>query len=329
MKKVLTGIISFVMILSLTGCHEVPKLEDGKEVLVSFNDEKLNISVEDLYNKLKEEYGVNYLVEMVDTKILDKIYETNDIAKAYLDRRIETLKTYYGGEDKLLETLKNYGYQSIDDFKVSLLLTYKRELALKDYVKKNITEKEIQKYYDDEMFGDIIASHILIKVDTTSASTDDEKKEAETKALETVNEVLKKLEDGEKFADLAKKYSQDDSTKNNGGKLEAFNKGDMESEFEKAAMNLEVGKYTKTAVKTSYGYHIIYKEEQKEKASLEDVKQTIINNLVDEKIKNDSKLQYKALIELRKEYGIKINDEDLNTYYDNAVNNWLYSKDED
>ena len=103
----------------------------------------------------------------------------------------------------------------------------------------------------------------------------------------------------------------------------------MESEFEKAAMNLEVGKYTKTAVKTSYGYHIIYKEEQKEKASLEDVKQTIINNLVDEKIKNDSKLQYKALIELRKEYGIKINDEDLNTYYDNAVNNWLYSKDED
>ena len=34
MKKVLTGIISFVMILSLTGCHEVPKLEDGKEVLL-------------------------------------------------------------------------------------------------------------------------------------------------------------------------------------------------------------------------------------------------------------------------------------------------------
>ena len=49
---------------------------------------------------------------------------------------------------------------------------------------------------------------------------------------------------------------------------------------------------------------------------------------IDEKLNDNDKLQYEALIELRKEYGIVFNDEDLNTYYDNAVKNWLYGKED-
>ena len=158
--------------------------------------------------------------------------------------------------------------------------------------------------------------------------TDDERREAEDKATAIINEIYEKLENGSNFHDLAKEYSEDSSNANNGGRLGTFSQGEMESEFEKAAMNLEVGKYNTKAVKTSYGYHIIYKEKQNDKPALSEVKQTIIDKLVKDAINNDTKLQYKSLIELRKEYGIKINDEDLNDQYDTAVNNWLYGKEE-
>lgn len=328
MKKILYVFVCGIMILSLTGCKEVPKLATGEDVLVSFADEKLNITVEELYDILKEKYGVNYLVEIIDEKILDSIYETDEIVNKHLDDQIEMFQAYYGGEEGFLEALQGAGYQTINEFRDNLTINYKRELATKDYVKENLKDSEIEKYYENKIFGDITASHILITVKTSESMTDEEKRTAEEAAQEKIKEIYKKLEEGSDFYELAKEYSEDKTSAVNGGRLDAFNKGEMVDEFEKAAMNLKVGEYTKTAVLTEYGYHIIYKEAEKDKPSLEEVKETIINNLVDDKLDEDSKLQYKALIELRKEYGININDEDLNTYYDNAVNNWLYS-DED
>ena len=97
-------------------------------------------------------------------------------------------------------------------------------------------------------------------------------------------------------------------------------------EFEEAAKNLKVGKYTEKVIESSYGYHIIYKNEEKEKPKLETVKQMIIDKLVDEEKEDDKKIEYKAMIELREKYGLKFNDDDVKTQYDNAVNNWLYGE---
>lgn len=325
MKKLTYVLVCGMMILSLTGCGENPKLKTGEDVLVSFEKEDFNISVEELYNRLKEEGGINYLIEIIDEKILNHLYKTDDIANKVVNNQVESMEMYYG--DEFLETLQSYGYQTIDEYKDYLLISYKRDLATKDYIRENLKDSEINKYYKDEMFGDIIASHILVKVETNSSMTEDEKRTAESKAKEKIEEIYKKLEEGTDFHELAKQYSDDKASAVNGGRLDAFNKGEMVSSFEKAAKNLEVGKYTPTAVLSEHGYHIIYKESEKEKPKLEDVKETIIKNLITEKLESDTKLPYKALIELRKSYGIKINDEDLNTYYDNAVNNWLYSKD--
>lgn len=328
MKKIIYIMVCGLIILSLTGCGENPKLKNGDDILVSFENEKLNIGVVELYDILKEKYGINELIEIIDDKILSQNYKTDDIANNNVNNQIESMELYYGGADKFFETLQSYGYKSVDEFKENLLLNYKRNLATKDFIRENLKESDIKKYYDNEIFGDIIASHILIKVETDESMTDEEKRDVETKAKEKIDEIYKKLDEGTNFYELAKEYSEDTASKANGGRLDAFNKGEMTSEFEKAAKNLEVGKYTKTAVLTEYGYHIIYKESEKEKPKLNDVKETIIKNLIDDEIKNNTKIQYKALIELRKEYGIKINDEDLNEYYDNAINNWLYGKED-
>ena len=75
--------------------------------------------------------------------------------------------------------------------------------------------------------------------------------------------VIKKLAAGTGFDILAKEYSEDPGSKNNGGDLGFFKKGMMVPEFEKAAFSLTAGEYTKEPVKTQFGWHIIKLEEKK------------------------------------------------------------------
>lgn len=93
-----------------------------------------------------------------------------------------------------------------------------------------------------------------------------QKKEMETynqTAKKKAEDVLKKALSGENFADLAKKYSEDPGSKDKGGDLGWFKKGTMVPEFEKAVFALKKGEITKNLVKTSYGYHIIKKIDEK------------------------------------------------------------------
>ena len=325
--KLLKGLSFLFVMFLLVGCGSKPELKDGSGVVVSFKDAKYNISADELYKKLKDEYGTSFLVEMIDTSILNDLYPTDDAANAYADAQIELYKSAYGGESELLTQLRNYGYSSIEDFKEkSVILSYKRNLATDDYLRKNLTEDEIKEYYEKNVIGDITASHILVKVDVDSSATEDAKKKADEEAKKKINEIYEKLEKGEDFYDLAKMYSDDTSNAGNGGHLGTFTYGEMESSFEKAALELKVGEYNKEAVKTSYGYHIILKEDEKEKPEIKVVREYIIGKLITAKKQSDSKIQNKALVELRKKYGVEIKDSVLNSRYENAVNNWLYGE---
>ena len=80
--------------------------------------------------------------------------------------------------------------------------------------------------------------------------------------LKTANEVEAKLKAGGKFEDLAKQFSTDPSSKDKGGELGFFGKGQMVPAFQNAAFADPVGKIT-APVKSPFGYHIIQVEEIK------------------------------------------------------------------
>lgn len=327
-KKIL---IALLILGCTAGCGKVPKLSNGKEAVVSFEDTKISISADDLYNEIKEKYALNSLIDMIDNSILLKEYPKSDSdAKKYADEQLENIKKYYVDDDgkydekSLLSALSQYyGISSLDDFKEMLKLTYYRNKAVDDYAKNSITDKQVQKYYDEEYVGDISCKHILIAPKTTDSMSDTEKKKAEEAALKTAKEVIKKLNDGAKFDDLAKKYSDDDSNKNKGGDLGYFNKGDMVTEFETAAYALKLNKYTTTPVKTKFGYHIILKTGEKEKEALDKVKDTIITTLADKAKEDDNTMQINALVELRKKYGMKIEDSSLSKQYSTYISNQI------
>ena len=153
-----------------------------------------------------------------------------------------------------------------------------------------------------------------------SLMRDKKKEEAEEKAKKEAEDLIKKLDEGEDFAELAKEYSDDTGSASDGGLIDYFNKDDnMDEAFLNAAIKLEKGAYTEEPVQSTYGYHIILKTDQKDKPELDEVKDDIISTLAEEKLNNDATLKYNALIKIRENAGIEFKDDSLKKDYDELM----------
>lgn len=113
-----------------------------------------------------------------------------------------------------------------------------------------ITDADIRAAYDKQIAAtppsnEVKARHILVKT----------KEEAEA--------IIKDLDAGKKFEDIAKEKSTDPGSGANGGDLGYFSAGQMVPEFEKAAFALNAGEYTKTPVQSQFGFHIIKVEDKR------------------------------------------------------------------
>lgn len=323
MKKKILILIVFLLIFTV-GCKKQIGVENGN--VITFKDKSLNITSNDLYDMLKEKYGTSVLIDLMDTKILEKEYPDSDEIEEYVNNQVKSLKNYYSTESEFLEYINNYGYKNEEELKTYFRLNYKRKLAGEDYVISTLKEEEIQNYYENNISGDITGSHILIEVSTNSSATEEEKRTAKEEALTKAKEAIEKLDSGTSFAEVAKEYSNDDATKENGGKMGTFNSLELDDVTRQEYAKLNVGEHSKEAIETEYGYEIFYKEEEKEKPTLESVKTIISKKLMEQKLKEDNTLQNKGLMALREKYGFDIKDENLKVYYENAMNNLLKSE---
>lgn len=320
-KKIFALVL--VATLMLTGCGKIATLKNGEEVVAKLDGK--SITAEDLYDELKKQGGAITLTKMIDAFVVNKEIKTDDDAKSYADAQLSSYKKSYQsyGQD-FNAALTSAGYADENEFKDELILEYKKNIVTENYVKDELTDDEIQKYYDDNIYGDIEARHILISPNTKDDMTDDEKDKAEEKAKKEAEDIIKKLDEGEDFANLAKEYSDDEGTASKGGKL-TVTYGSVVDEFWDGVNELKDGEYSKEPVKSEYGYHIIYRIKQKEKPKLDDVKDDVIDKLTEEKINNDSTLQTRALVALRKKYNLEISDDELKKSYDNSINSSLSS----
>ncbi len=315
MKKKVIFVLCCALFL-VTGCGKVPVLKNGEEVFAQIDGK--NVSANDIYNELKAKYGTDVMIEVIDKILLEEKYPDSDEITDYVDAQISNFIAQYG-EEGFNSALEQSGMTE-DDLRAQVALDYRRTMAAEDYVAGTITDDEINSYYETDIRGDIKASHILIKPDVADDATDEEKTKAEEEAKKQAEEIITKLNNGENFADLAKEYSDDEGSKENGGDLGYFPKGEMVDEFENAVVELKVDEYTKEPVKSSFGYHIILKTGEKEKPELKSVKDEIIDSLVSKKISEDTTLQYKAIYEVRKEAGLEIHDDEVKSQYESYMN---------
>ena len=311
-------VVGFLIATLLFRCilwpDRIATLKDGTQPIATLNGK--TITADDLYENMKSYYSVNVLLNEIDDIILSKKYKETDEMNEEIK---STAEYYYSMYEKQAgytkeQFLSEYGFASEDSFLDNLRLDYRRNKYYEEYVLSLITDKEVEKYYKDDVFGDVDSKHILVSV-----AKDDKEGLSDEEAKKLANEIIKKLDSGTSWDDVVKEYKDQITSEDLG--YNAFN-ASLESAYLKECKDLKVGTYSKSPVLTSYGYHIVYKKAQKDKPELDSVKDDVKDILAKEKKENDTNLYYKALIKLRADSKLEFNDTKLKDEYNTYVNKY-------
>lgn len=215
-----------------------------------------------------EDLKCEILSSMVQDKVLLARAEldsvtVNDSEVTYeLDNRIEMLASQVGG----IEQLEAYYNKSAKQLKDELRRSVKDMLVMQEMQRLitsevKVTPKEIRNYFNRIPADSLpyFSSEVEIGQIVVKAELSKQQKQETRQKLE---EIRARIVAGEDFATLAKQFSQDPGTANNGGELGFMKKKMLVPEFEAAAMRLEPGQIS-GIVETQYGFHLIQLIERK------------------------------------------------------------------
>lgn len=309
----LGGILVTVLVVVLIWPDRIATLKDGTQPVATIDG--MTLTADELYEDMKDIYSVSSLLDKLDTKILTDKYpdtdEMDDEVTSQAENYYKAYEQYYKMSKE--DFLKQNGFNTEKKFLEYLKLNNRRTKYVKEYTENEVTDKEIDKYYEDKVYGDINTKHMLVKVD--SSASDDDKKEAENLA----KEIISKLDEGKTFDEVKEEYKDKITYEELGYK--SYNAA-LEEAYKNEMKNLKDGEYSKEPIKTSYGYHIVYRIDQKEKPALEDIKDQIKEEIADEKISNDKNLYYVVLDKMRENANLKFEDTVLKDKYDNYMSQY-------
>jgi foldase protein PrsA len=242
-NRVVAGFATAALCVSLAACASAGA--SGGDV-ASVNGTKITRSEFD--KKLESgPAGKSVLTQLVQQTLVDQ-YATDKkitVSDDEVAKKEDEIKAKYP-PGQFEQILKQQGLTETDVHNI-LRQTVVIEKAVDPQIK--IADTEVKAYYDKnhallDKPEQVRARHILVA------------------DLKTANDVESKLKAGGDFAALAKQYSTDPSTKDKGGELGFFGKGQMVPSFQAAAFAASVNSIT-PPVKSPFGYHIIQVEEKK------------------------------------------------------------------
>ena len=222
-------------------------------------------------------------MQLAEKKLLLKAARKSKIkmSASEIDSMLNLQYRQAGGEEKFIASL-NASRIDFEIFKKDMI----DRIIIKRYFdgivekRSQITEEQIQSAYQ-EFLRDTSVSvrHILL---LTRDMTNEEK----NKAHDKMGTILSRARKGEDFAELAREFSEDPGSKENGGLYENFSRGDMVKPFETASFSVPIGEIS-DIVETQYGYHIIKViDRTKNDEPLEDVRSELEEKLRGPELRN-------------------------------------------
>ena len=206
-------------------------------------------------------------------------HEPTNLA-AQVTEQIEQSKQQAGGNEAYAKALSDMGVTP-DEYakRVREMLLIQETIKQAVDTKVKVSADDCKKFYDENRSRFVIpeqvhASHILILCPAEATA------EVRTQKLAQIQAALSLVKGGENFADVARKFSEDPGSKEQGGDLGFFARGRMVPEFETAAFGLATNQVS-DVVTTHYGYHIIKALDRKPagERTLADAKDSIENYL--------------------------------------------------
>jgi len=226
-KKIITYYFVALSIFTLFSFTASPSLENDDPTLFTFGNESVSKS------------AFIYVYEKHNAQ------DSNKNTKQSID---EYLNLYINFKLKVKEA-ESLGMDTLPHLKADLDKHYK-QLAQSYLYDRNISDKLIEEAYE-RMTKEVKTSHILIAVDENALPNDT------LKAFNKANSIHTLItEKGKGFVEMARKYSEDPSVKDNDGNLGYISAFQTVYPFESAAYNTPTGNISKP-VRTQFGYHLV------------------------------------------------------------------------
>lgn len=256
------------------------------------NDSKVtNELVQEAYGRMLQEIRASHILVLVDENAAPE-----DTLKAYqkitdIKKRIESGEDFaqvalqFSEDPSVKENNGDLGYFS------AFRMVYSFENAAFSTAVGKVSKPfrtrfgyHIVKVVDKrENRGEVTVAHIMI-LKPTSVS-DKPSPNSEDKAKVTIEDIYKKIQQGESFESLAQQFSEDKSSAPNGGVLQRFGSGQLSSEaFENVAFSLENKNDISTPFQSQFGWHIVKLIEKHTLRTLADMKSEL-----EEKVKKDER----------------------------------------
>ncbi|QXE85486.1 peptidylprolyl isomerase [Geomonas nitrogeniifigens] len=228
------------------------------------------------------------LEQLTSTELIYQEAQKKPIAdlEQKVEQRMAETKAQYATEAAFQQALKDAGMTLSE-----MTNNARKDIVITSFIEEHfaaqaaVSDEEVQRFYKDNEKSyftrpeTVRASHILIGVD--AKNTPEQKKQAKEKA----EALLAKVKAGADFASLAKTESTC-ASKEKGGDLGTFKRGQMVAPFEKAAFEMKPGEIS-DVVETQFGYHIIKLTEKNPSGlvSLDEAKPKIVDYLKKERIR--------------------------------------------
>lgn len=265
-----------------------------------------------------------YLIKSPDNVLFTK----NDIKMAFDLMPSNVQRSILGHQEKFMQfSINQYISKQLHDYGIENNVKnnkkYQNELKLE--TRRLVEKYALQHYIDSQPVPDftslahehyllnkikyklpeqVLVSHILIKIEDS---------QSEQKAFNISSDVMKRIDQGEDFSELAKEFSEGPSSAK-GGDLGWVKRGQMVKPFEKAAFGLKKPGEVSDIIKTQYGFHIIKLQEKKPaiQQAFVDVKPSIIRDL---KAKHERELKSQLFLKYDVSEDTIINQKAIDALY--------------
>ena len=237
--------------------------------------------------ELLKELRVEAMDLMVEQELVSQaaVKEGIEVDAAEVDQQVGALREIYDSDNQFRMKLESDGFTE-DSYREHI----ERMTAAKIYLDRirmdasDVSDTELEKFYAKNearltLPAQLRVSHILLKWKPMGTQDD---RGAIHKQMQP---ILERARSGEDFAALAAEFSEDSSTRGNGGDTGFFGPGTMVPEFEQAAYALDVGEVS-DPVDTVFGVHIIKLVERQEPRllPLDEVREQLRDYLREEKM---------------------------------------------
>lgn len=277
-----------------------------------------DVLVKEAYDRSNEDLNAWHILVRLDETEQDTLKAYNEVLalrSRALKEGFDDLKAeMHNGQTIFLEDLGYFSaFKMVYDFETVAYNTPVGEISMPfrtqfGYHVVKINDKRKSR-------GTMVAAHIMVALKQKDSLLDPEQR---------INDIYKKLNQGESFEALAKQFSDDKSSAKNGGKLSPFKSGQLGSEvFENKAFALKGNGDVSEPLKTEYGWHIIKRIELKPIKDFKDLRASL-----EAKVKRDSrsKLINEAMVkELKKRYEISEN-EDAKNYFESIMSDAFFGR---